>query len=32
VRAIVLMRVLQHGLERLEIGMNVTENSETHFL
>src|SRR6266404_2035944 len=32
VRAIVLMRLLQHGLERLEIGMNITENSETHFL
>ena len=32
VRAVVLMRVLQDGLERLEIGMNVTENRETHLL
>ncbi len=32
VRAVVLVCFLQDGLERLEIGMNVTENRETHFL
>jgi hypothetical protein len=32
VRAVMLLRVLQDGVERLEIGMNVTENREAHFL
>ena len=32
VLAVMLLRVLQDGVERLEIGMNVTENREAHFL
>jgi hypothetical protein len=32
VRAVVLVRVLQHGVERLEVGMNVTENCVAHVL
>ena len=30
VRALALARVRQHGFERLEIGVNVTENGEAH--
>jgi hypothetical protein len=30
VGAIVLVRVVQDGVERLEVGMNVTEDRETH--
>lgn len=30
VRAIVLARVVQDGVERLEVGMNVTEDREAH--
>jgi len=30
--ALALARVLQHGFERLEVGMNVTEDRETHWL
>src|SRR5206468_7734307 len=32
VRALTLVRVRQHGLERLEIGLDITENCETHGL
>ncbi len=32
VRAVVLVRVIQHGIKRLKVGMNITADRETHLL